>query len=110
CDEHDPHEIPELDAAGTDEEGRALYWADGAARVDRLARLGLRVPEGPYETVAGLVAARLGRIPAVGDTVGLEGWRLDVVDAAGRRAARVLLHAPLPGERSGDGDDGEAGR
>ncbi|MEU1159216.1 hypothetical protein ABZ369_40440, partial [Streptomyces sp. NPDC005918] len=23
------------------------------------------------------------------------GWRLDVVDAAGRRAARVLLHAPL---------------
>ncbi|MFD8271329.1 hemolysin family protein [Streptomyces flaveolus] len=109
-DEHDPHEIPELDAAGTDEQGHALYWADGAARVDRLARLGLRVPEGPYETVAGLVAARLGRIPAVGDTVDVEGWRLDVVDATGRRAARVLLHAPLDDERTGDGEDGEAGR
>jgi CBS domain containing-hemolysin-like protein len=109
-DEHDPHEIPELDAAGTDEQGHALYWADGAARVDRLVRLGLRVPEGPYETVAGLVAARLGHIPAVGDTVDLEGWRLDVVDATGRRAARVLLHAPLDDERTGDGEDGEAGR
>ncbi|GAA4815683.1 hemolysin family protein [Streptomyces ziwulingensis] len=127
-DEHDPHETPELDAAGTDAGGHALYRVDGSARVDRLARLGLRVPEGPYETVAGLVAAELGRIPAAGDTVEVTGWRLEVVDAAGRRAARVLLHAPLDAERTadagdardsggsgdsrdtGDSDDGEAGR
>ncbi|MFD5448582.1 MULTISPECIES: hemolysin family protein [unclassified Streptomyces] len=109
-DEHDPHEIPELDPAGTDEQGHALYRADGSARVDRLARLGLRVPEGPYETVAGLVAARLGRIPDVGDSVDLGGWRLDVVDATGRRAARVLLHAPLDDDPAGDDEDGEAGR
>ncbi|MGV9291740.1 hemolysin family protein [Streptomyces sp. NPDC003719] len=109
-DEHDPHEIPELDPAGTDEQGHALYRADGSARVDRLARLGLRVPEGPYETVAGLVAARLGRIPAVGDSVDLGGWRLDVTDATGRRAARVLLHAPLDDDPAGDDEDGEAGR
>ena len=57
--------------------------------------IGLRVPEGPYETLAGLVATELGRIPAEGDSIDLDGWRLDVVDAAGRRAARVLLHAPL---------------
>ncbi|PZT70039.1 hypothetical protein DN402_29765 [Streptomyces sp. SW4] len=108
-DEHDPHETPELDPAGTDERGHALYRADGSARVDRLARLGFRVPEGPYETLAGLVAAGLGRIPQVGDTVEVAGWRLDVVDATGRRAARVLLHAPL--DDAGDGDeDGEAAR
>ncbi|MEU1179042.1 hemolysin family protein [Streptomyces sp. NPDC005820] len=94
-DEHDPHETPDLAPAGTDDDGRALYSADGAARMDQLARVGLHVPEGPYETLAGLVATELGRIPDVGDGVEVAGWRMDVVDASGRRAARVLLHAPL---------------
>lgn len=93
-DEHDPHETPELDRIGTDEDGRTLYSADGSARVDQLARVGLRVPEGPYETLAGVVAASLGRIPATGDTLEVAGWRVDVADATGHRAARVLLHAP----------------
>ncbi|MET9773133.1 hemolysin family protein [Streptomyces sp. NPDC006367] len=109
-DEHDPHETPELAPAGTDEEGHALYRADGAARVDRLARLGLRVPQGPYETVAGFVAARLGRIPQAGDSVEVAGWRLEVVDATGHRAAGLLLHAPLDDDRSRGAGDGEAGR
>ncbi|MFK0286407.1 hemolysin family protein [Streptomyces sp. NPDC090499] len=94
-DEHDPHETPDLAPAGADAAGRTLYSADGAARMDQLARVGLRPPEGPYETLAGLVAAELGRIPETGDGVEVAGWRLDVVDASGRRAARVLLHAPL---------------
>ncbi|MFD7874741.1 hemolysin family protein [Streptomyces sp. NPDC059766] len=94
-DEHDPHETPELAPAGTDGDGRAVFSADGAARTDQLARVGLRSPEGPYETLAGLVAAELGHIPQVGDRVEVAGWRLDVVDASGHRAARVLLHAPL---------------
>ncbi|MFJ7084150.1 hemolysin family protein [Streptomyces griseus] len=96
-DEHDPHETPDLAAAGEDADGRTLWSADGAARTDQLRRIGLRVPDGPYETLAGLIAAELGRIPTVGDGVELAGWRIDVVDAAGRRAARALLHAPLPG-------------
>ncbi|MBX7553062.1 hemolysin family protein [Streptomyces sp. tea 10] len=105
-DEHDPHETPDLAPAGADEQGRALYSADGAARTDQLARVGLRVPEGPYETLAGLVAARLGRIPRTGDTVEVAGWRLDVVDASGRRAARVLLHAPLDDEQAHGSPEG----
>ncbi|MBW8818439.1 MAG: hypothetical protein JF598_09445, partial [Streptomyces sp.] len=100
-DEHDPHETSDLAPAGTDEEGRELFVADGSARTDQLARVGLRAPEGPYETLAGLLATELGRIPAVGDWVQVAGWRLDVLDAQGRRAARVLLHAPLPGEATG---------
>ncbi|MFJ5773797.1 hemolysin family protein [Streptomyces sp. NPDC093094] len=94
-DEHDPHETPDLAPAGTDTDGHALYSADGAARMDQLARVGLRPPDGPYETLAGLVASELGRIPAEGDSLEVGRWRLDVVDASGRRAARVLLHAPL---------------
>ncbi|MFF4548763.1 hemolysin family protein [Streptomyces sp. NPDC001435] len=103
-DEHDPHETPDLAPAGADEEGRALYSADGAARTDQLARVGLRAPEGPYETLAGLIATALGRIPRTGDRVEVAGWRLDVVDASGRRAARVLLHAPLDDEQSTQGE------
>ncbi|MFG3309059.1 CNNM domain-containing protein [Streptomyces wuyuanensis] len=97
-DEHDPHETPDLARAGDDADGRALWSADGAARMDQLEVIGLRVPEGPYETLAGLIATRLGRIPAVGDTIEMSGWRLDVVDASGRRAARVLLHEPRAAE------------
>ncbi|MEU0784517.1 hemolysin family protein, partial [Streptomyces sp. NPDC006173] len=99
-DEHDPHETPDLAPVGTDDDGRALYSADGSARTDQLARVGLRVPDGPYETLAGFVAAELGRIPAEGDSVEATGWRLDVVDASGRRAARVLMHAPHDAEES----------
>lgn len=105
-DEHDPHETPDLAPAGADEQGRALYSADGYARTDQLARVGLRMPEGPYETLAGLVATLLGRIPVTGDTVQVAGWRLDVVDATGRRAARVLLHAPLDDEQAHETAEG----
>ncbi|MFF5307246.1 hemolysin family protein [Streptomyces sp. NPDC013161] len=106
-DEHDPHETPDLAPAGADDDGRTLYSADGAARMDQLARVGLRAPEGPYETLAGLVATELGRIPEVGDVVEVAGWRIDVVDASGRRAARLLLHAPL--DEAGSDSDSDTG-
>ncbi|WP_329812498.1 transporter associated domain-containing protein, partial [Streptomyces sp. GSL17-113] len=77
-------------------EGRHLYVADGAARTDQVESIGLRAPEGPYETLAGLIATELGRIPAVGDTVSVAGWRLEVTDATGRRAAQVRLYGPAP--------------
>ncbi|WP_326724575.1 hemolysin family protein [Streptomyces sp. NBC_00243] len=101
-DEHDPHETSDLSPAGTDDDGRALYSAEGSVRTDQLERVGLRVPDGPYETLAGLVATELGRIPAPGDSVEVVGWRLDVADASGRRAARVLLHAPRTEEKEGE--------
>lgn len=97
-DEHDPHETADLAPAYEDTDGRTLWSADGAARIDQLKTIGLRVPDGPYETLAGLIATEVGRIPAVGDTVELAGWRIDVADASGRRAARALLHAPLPSD------------
>ncbi|CAM5634608.1 hemolysin family protein [Streptomyces hirsutus] len=55
--------------------------------------------------LAGLVATELGRIPAVGDTLEVAGWRMEVLDAAGRRAARVLLHAPLADAHPQDATD-----
>ncbi|WP_424888710.1 hemolysin family protein [Streptomyces sp. XH2] len=109
-DEHDPREVPDLAPAGTDPDGRPLYDADGAARTDQLEIIGLHAPDGPYETLAGLVATELGRIPGRGDTVEVAGWRVDVVDATGHRAARVRLTGPPADADAGTGNPGEAGR
>ncbi|NEB78559.1 HlyC/CorC family transporter [Streptomyces sp. SID14478] len=89
-DEHDGLDLPEL-AAAPPEDGRSAWDADGSCRVDVLRRIGLDVPEGPYETVAGLVADLLGRIPAPGDRAELPGWRLAVRQVDHYRAARVRL-------------------
>ncbi len=91
-DEHDDvlNELPEL-AAAPPEDGRSTWEADGSCRVDALRRIGLDVPDGPYETVAGLVADLLGRIPAPGDRAELPGWRLVVRQVGHYRAERVRL-------------------
>ncbi|MEU6094938.1 hemolysin family protein [Streptomyces sp. NPDC047079] len=96
-DEHDGQDLPEL-AAVPPEDGRPAWEADGSCRVDTLKRIGLEVPEGPYETVAGLVADLLGRIPAPGDRAELPGWRLTVREVGHYRAERVRLvvDAPAP--------------
>ena len=89
-DEHDGQDLPEL-AAVPPEDGRPAWEADGGCRVDILQRIGLDVPEGPYETVAGLVADLLGRIPVPGDRAELPGWRLSVRQVGHYRAERVRL-------------------
>ncbi|WP_171107987.1 MULTISPECIES: hemolysin family protein [Streptomyces] len=94
-DEHDGHDLPEL-ASAPPEDGRPAWDADGSCRIDTLRRIGLDVPEGPYETVAGLVADLLGRIPAVGDRAELPGWRLAVRQVGHYRAERVRLVRTAP--------------
>ncbi|GAA4793058.1 hemolysin family protein [Streptomyces ziwulingensis] len=94
-DEHDGQDLPEL-AAAPPEDGRPAWDADGSCRVDALRRIGLQAPEGPYETVAGLVADLLGRIPAVGDRAELPDWRLSVRRVGHNRAERVRLVRTAP--------------
>ncbi|MEV0601763.1 hemolysin family protein [Streptomyces sp. NPDC050315] len=89
-DEHDHVDLPELVLAPA-EDGHPAWDADGGCRVDTLRRIGLVAPDGPYETVAGLVAHVLGRIPASGDTAELDGWRLRVRLVDHHRADRVRL-------------------
>ncbi|UED87289.1 hemolysin family protein [Streptomyces profundus] len=99
-DEHDPQQTPDLAPIGPG------HWeAGGSARVDQLAAIGLQVPEGPYETVAGLLATELARIPATGDTVEVAGWRLTVLRTARHRAERVGITAPPP-EADAQGREG----
>ncbi|MFF3565492.1 hemolysin family protein [Streptomyces sp. NPDC002574] len=89
-DEHDSADLPEL-AQVPAEGGRPAWDADGGCRIDLLERIGLEAPEGPYETVAGLVADLLERIPEPGDTALLPGWELRVREVAHHRAERVRL-------------------
>ncbi|RLL65708.1 hemolysin family protein [Streptomyces sp. Z26] len=92
-DEHDDEDPPPL-AVVPDPDGLPAWEADGACRVDTLRRIGLEAPDGPYETVAGLVADVLGRIPAPGDTARLDGpggWQLRVRLVTHHRAERVRL-------------------
>ncbi|QFR94443.1 hemolysin family protein [Streptomyces tsukubensis] len=107
-DEHDPEETDDLLPGGPDEDGRATWEAVGGLRIDQLARIGLRAEDGPYETVAGLLAALLGRIPEPGDTVRVDGWRLTVLGVDHHRAERVRITEPTPGAATVPGDSGAA--
>jgi putative hemolysin len=64
--------------------------------------MGIELPDGPYETVAGFVVSRIGSLPVVGDSFDWAGHRFEVVELDGRRIARIRI-APVS-EGSDDGD------
>jgi putative hemolysin len=70
-----------------------LLEADGEVTLRELNRRhGLALPESPaYVTVAGLVLERVGKVPQVGETVDVEGYRLTVARMAGRRIERLTI-------------------
>jgi putative hemolysin len=84
----------EYDAAPEPADDGAPAEVDGLLNLTDLAeRAGLPLPPGPYETLGGYMMARLGKLPAVGDEVRVDGWRLTVAELDGRRVARVKLTA-----------------
>jgi putative hemolysin len=69
---------------------------DGLMNLEDFAEeAGFELPDGPYETVAGFVVARLGHLPLVGESVSEAGHRIEVTELDGRRIARVRV-TPLP--------------
>jgi putative hemolysin len=63
----------------------------GQFPVHDLPDLGVSLPEGSYATVAGLILNRLGRIPAEGDAVEVDRWRLEVLKVERRAIVQVRL-------------------
>ncbi|ANS78533.1 Magnesium and cobalt efflux protein CorC [Serinicoccus hydrothermalis] len=98
-DEYDTDPDPEdsLVRAG----GRAVV--SGSLIVEELEdALGLALPHGSYETVAGLVLALLGRVAEEGDTVEVDDLRLTVVGLDGLRITEVeVSREPSPAEGEG---------
>jgi CBS domain containing-hemolysin-like protein len=68
---------------------------DGTVHVDEVVGLtGLGIADGPYETLAGWVLDRMGRIPDAGDGFDIDGWSVTVESMDRHRVARVILVAP----------------
>jgi CBS domain containing-hemolysin-like protein len=86
-DEHDEGEAPtsrQLDDAS--------WLVSGQLRPDELFEAtGFQMPEGDYETVAGLVLSRLGEIPEPGNDVVVDGWRLTVTHMDRHRIAELAI-------------------
>ncbi|MCS4491185.1 hemolysin family protein [Corynebacterium sp. ES2794-CONJ1] len=102
-DEHDDLE------AEKDFQKFGTYWqVSGLVRLDELAEnVGYIAPEGPYETLGGLIMAEMGRIPDVNDTLVLpesdspglaeftsgftDRWQAQVIVMEDRRIDKVIL-------------------
>jgi CBS domain containing-hemolysin-like protein len=83
--------------------GAGQHLVHGSLRTDRLlGLLGCDLPEGEYETVAGFVLDRLGRIPEGGEKVTHECWELTVAAVEGVRVTEVVVRR-LPDEPGEDG-------
>ena len=62
---------------------------------------GFDMPDGDYETIAGLLLERLGHVPAVGEKLVVAGWTLVVTKANERAILEVSLTAPAAGVPGG---------
>jgi CBS domain containing-hemolysin-like protein len=75
--------------------GRNSWLVSGLLRDDEVAdATGFQMPSGEFETLAGLVLTRLGRIPEVGEEVTVDGWQLTVVRRDRNRIAELRLARP----------------
>ncbi len=85
---------------GVDDDPMIVERIDGSLLVDGMtpidefeARLGVRDlrQNGDFETVAGLLIERLGRLARAGDRIALPGMTIEIVDMDGRRIDKVLV-------------------
>ena len=64
----------------------------GLSLEDFTDETGIPLEDGDYETVAGFIIARVGRIPVVGDAVEVEGAVLEVTQTVGLRVTQIAVH------------------
>ena len=94
---HGPHGPAHDPAVGCGLQARRRADQQRGHRALALAEaIGIVLPEGPYETLAGFVQTQLGRVPSVGDSLEAHGHRFTVVEMDGRRVARVRVAPPTP--------------
>ena len=55
---------------------------------------GLKIPEGPYETIAGYVLFRLGHLPEPSEIIEVNSWKIEVVAVEGLRVANLRVVSP----------------
>ena len=89
-DEYDVESEPIVDEGG----GRFVF--NGKVDIDEVAqRLDVRIEREGFETVGGFLLTHLGRVPAVGERVEIEGLIVEVLEVERRRIHKVRI---MPGE------------
>lgn len=90
-DEYDPPAVlgvPRITAPDADQ----AVLVSGVLREDELAeQTGFRLPDGPYETLAGFVMSQLGRIPVEGERTEYNGWTFVVTSVERHRIEQVKV-------------------
>ncbi|WP_406046435.1 hemolysin family protein [Micromonospora sp. NBC_00898] len=96
ADEFDPDAVDDLGPIElTVPGGERTVLVDGVLREDEVAeQTGFRLPEGPYETLAGFLMARLGHIPVPGEAVEESGYEFTVVEVERHRIEQVRVVRP----------------
>jgi putative hemolysin len=85
-DEYDVEAEPIVD------EGNGRYVVSGKANIDEVAhRLGVEIERDGFETVGGYLLARVGRVPAVGEQLQLDGLSIEVIEVERRRINKVRM-------------------
>lgn len=90
----DEGDTPEEVYVPVDEHTFILDAGAGVAEINE--ELGLGLPEGDYQTVAGFVLDTLGRIPDTGDEVEYDSLRLKVTEMSGVRIDSVEVRRVFP--------------
>lgn len=101
----DEHDQVELSAGYSRFLPPGTYVVEGSLHPDEVeAATGLALPEGDYDTIAGFVLERLGRIPVLGEQVAHEGWTIEVMEVDRRRIASLKLVSPAGSAETPEGE------
>ena len=89
ADEYDEEEeIPEVEQVAPN-----TWLAQADTEIDRLEdEYGFTLPEGDYETLAGLILDRIARIPHQGQIINVEPYRLQILQATEKKIIKVKIH------------------
>ena len=88
-----------VDAEGEDPDivrrSDGSWLVSGGESADEFAgETGFPVPEGDFNTVAGMVLAIINRIPRTGERFDHEGWTVEIADMDAMRIDKLIVQGP----------------
>jgi CBS domain containing-hemolysin-like protein len=101
----------DVEAEPIADEGGGRFVVSGRASIDQVAqRLGVEIEREGFETVGGYLLARVGRVPAIGERLEMDGLSIEVLDVERRRINRVRMSKSAPAPDAGKEFDARAPR
>lgn len=90
-DEYDDDEDPDVEQISPN-----TWIAMADVEIDRLADdFGIELPEGDYETIAGLILDYLEKIPHQGQFINVDPYRIQVLQATDKKIVKVKIHKQM---------------